>query len=182
MEFKTSGTYNGSNETALLSYQVTSSSGGIYNLNVNYTSSGQSGSATASVDANNDTVLSVSTSGFPVPKAYAKTAFDSFMSAFGLSLTYTDEIGVFTDSAYFHSTGTASMTFGTTSFDVTTWVPNSPPVTVSACGVTTVLTNYELQVGTPPGTSLTFITYLHVVETSPDTADFTWQLVSMTVG
>jgi len=152
---------------------------------VNFTvaSTSATESFAASVDANNNTVLSVSISGAPVSftGTQAKQFFDEFMAFFGLEETYSGEYNVLTDSTYFHSTGTSSQTFGTTSFDVTTWVANNLPETYTACGTTATISDYTLKVGTPPGTSLTFITYLHIVETAPDTENITFQLVSMTV-
>jgi len=185
MNFQVSeeNTTSGQTNNGSISYSVTSSNGGIYD--VNFTVGSSSGSETfgASVDANNNTVLSVQISGEPISftGTQAKSFFDEFMALFGLEETYSGEYNVLTDSSYFHSTGTASQTFGTTSFDVTTWVANSLPETYTACGVTATISDYTLKVGTPPGTSLTFITYLHVVETAPDTENITFELVSMTV-
>jgi len=185
MEFQTSeqNTTSGQGNNGTLAYTVTSSNGGIYDVNFTITSSSGSESFGASVDANNDTVLSVTISGEPVSftGTQAKSFFDEFMAIFGLEETYSGEYDVLTNSAYFHSTGTASQTFGTTSFDVTTWVPNNLPETYTGCGITSTISDYTLKVGTPPGTSLTFITYLHIVETAPNTEDITFQLVSMTV-
>ena len=185
MEFKASeqNTTSGTTNNGTLSYMVTSSSGGIYSVNFTITSNTGPGQEvfTAKVDANNNTVLSVSFSGTTFTGSEAKGFFDDFMALFGLEETYGNEVGVLTDSAYFHSTGTAPMTFGTTTFDVTTWVANNLPETYSACGYTATISDYTLGVGTPPGTSLTFITYLHIVETSPQTESITFELVSMTV-
>jgi len=183
MKFETSETNTTSGQTnnATLSYTVISSSGGILTLNFNVTTSEGNEGFGATVDANNNTVLSVSFSGQTLSGSEAKSIFDSFMTVFGLEETYSNEYGVLTDSAYFHSTGTAPQTFGTTTFDVTTWVANNLPETYSSCGITGTISDYTLNVGTPPGTSLTFITYLHVVESSPQTEDITFQLVSMTV-
>ena len=134
--------------------------------------------------------MSITYSGFTFtswgPEASAvQSEFDSFMSLFGLEYTYNSQVGILTDSSYFHSTGTTSMTFGTTTFDVTTYVPNTLPESVSACGVTETLTNYTLQIGTPPGSTLPFITYIHFEGTSSSSATPTnviVQLVSMTTG
>lgn len=184
MEFKISGTYNGTTSNETLSYMVTSVSGGIYD--VNFTEGGASGSIVASfvVDTNNATVLSASYFGTSLPGSEAKSIFDSFMALFGLEYTYGGSIGVYTSSAYFKSTGTTSMTYGTATFSVTTYVANTIPETVNECGVNTTLTAFTLEVGTPPGVSVPFITYLHVAGTdnsSHSTFDDTFQLVSMTV-
>jgi hypothetical protein len=145
-------------------------------------SSGSGATASFVVDSNNDTVLSFTISGYTQKGALAKTEFDAFMGIFGLQQYYGNVLGVFTSSAYFHSTGTASMTFGTATFPVTTYEANSLPESFTECGITSNITAYTLQVGTPPNTSLQFITYLHIAGTSSSGAyDTTIQLVSMTV-
>jgi hypothetical protein len=164
---------------------VTSSSGGIYKGNFSEMSGSQNSSLSISfaVDANNNTVLSVGTSGFNFYGAEAKAEFDGIMGVFGLQEYYTSELNVFTDSTYFHSTGTAPMTYGTTTFDVTTYEANSLPLSLTLCGVNSQVTAYTLEVGTPPGTSLQFITFIHFAGNSNGTnEDVTFQLVSMTIG
>ena len=184
IEFKVSelNSTSGQQNNSTISYTTTSPSSGIYDVNFTITLSTGLESFAATVDANNNTVLSVSYSSFSFTGSQAKEFFDSFMAVFGLEETYGGEVNVLTDPAYFHSTGTSSKTFGTVSFDVTTWVANNLPESYSACGITSTISAYTLQVGTPPGTTLPFITYLHVVETAPSSESFTIQLVSMTVG
>jgi hypothetical protein len=104
------------------------------------------------------------------------------MGLFGIEEMFGGTISVYESSAYFHSTGTALMTFGTATFPVTTYVANSLPLSLNECGIASNITAYTLEVGTPPGTSLQFITYLHFASTFPTTEDITFQLVSMTVG
>jgi hypothetical protein len=175
MEFKISESTNGTQFNETLSYEVTSESGGVYDINVTL------GIAEGNISAsNNGTVLSGTEFGQTIPGSLAKEDFDSYMAIFGLEETYGGSVSVYTSSAFFHSTGSTSMRFGTTTFPVTTYVANSLPLTLSACGITSTLTAYTLQVGTPPGTSLLFITYLHITTTSPSTEDITFQLISMT--
>jgi hypothetical protein len=112
----------------------------------------------------------------------AKTTFDGMMTLFGLETVYSNELNVYTNSAYFKNEGTSTMTFGTVSFPVTTYGLNSPNETFSECGITDTITAYTLQVGTPPGTSLEFITYMNFSGISNgSSANFTFKLVSMTV-
>jgi len=184
IEFKVSESNGTLTNNETLSYLVTSASGGIYNVNMSFVST-SSTTVTFVVDSNNDTVLSVSFSGQPLPKSYAKEEFDALMGVFGLQQSLGNQLAIFTDSAYFHSTGTSSMTFGAATFPVTTYVANSLPESFTSCGVTSNITAYTLQVGTPTGTSLLFITYLHFEGTSSSfsgTDNVTFQLVSMTVG
>jgi hypothetical protein len=187
IEFKLSENNGTATTNATLSYVVTSASGGIYNVNMSLLSSSSSTGAVSLVfvvDSNNSTVLSVSLEGYTETGSLAKTEFDAFMGIFGLQEYYGNELSVFTDSSYFHSTGTMSATFGTTTFQVTTYAANTLPESFTDCGVTSTITAYTLQVGTPPGTSLQFITELHFAGTSTGfsgTEDITFQLVSMTV-
>jgi hypothetical protein len=183
MEFRISGTYNGTASNSTLSYLVTSSSGGIYTVNFTEGAAGQTIVASFVLDSNNDTVLSVNYFGQTLPGSEAKSLFDGEMALFGLEYTYGGALGLYTSSSYFHSTGTASMTFGQTSFQVTTYVANNVPETINDCGVSSTINAYTLGVGTPPGLSLQFITYLHVAGTNSNGASYddTFQLVSMTV-
>ncbi|MDA4124100.1 MAG: hypothetical protein OK438_01425 [Thaumarchaeota archaeon] len=184
IQFKAAGVTNGTqhfNET--FGYHVTSNSGGIINMTITSVSGTQGTSIVALVDSNNNTVLSVSFSGFKVTGSQAKTEFDSFMALFGLEGYYGGQVGVLTDSSYFHSTGTSSFTNGT-SFQVTNYEANTLPQMVNSCGFGFNLTAYTLSVGTPPNTSLQFITFLHIAGTNlsnQSTEDYTFQLVSMTV-
>ena len=184
IKFQINATNNGTPESTTLGYTRTTVSSGIYNATLAITTSGgQTESASFIVDSNNNTVLSATIAGFQLPKAEAKTTFDEEMSIYGLQEYFSGEIGVFTDPAYFTNQGTSSKTFGTVSFDVTTWVANNVPETVDYCGVSSTINAYTLQVGTPPNTSLLFITYLHFDGTSQgQTEDVTFQLLSMTVG
>lgn len=161
-------------------------SSGIYNVSVNFLSQGNTnGSYFFVVDSNNNTVISASISGspYPIPGSYAKSMFDGMMGIFGSQFYYTDELSVFTDSTYFTNQGTSTKTFGSTSFAVTTYGLKNPNTVINECGISATVTAYTLEVGTPPNTSLPFVTYLHFAGTSNgQTGDYTFQLVSMTVG
>jgi hypothetical protein len=186
IQFEISDLVNGTQQSETLGYTRATVSPGIFNVSLTFSSSSSgnvSESASFVVNANNNTVLSATLSGYTFPKAQAKSFFDSFMGIFGLQVTYSNELGVFTDSAYFKNTGTSSKTFGQVTFDVTTYVANNTPETVDSCGVSATINSYTLEVGTPPGSSLPFITYLQFEGTSNGTSEnVTFQLVSLTVG
>ncbi|HYA55201.1 MAG TPA: hypothetical protein VED22_00240 [Nitrososphaerales archaeon] len=134
------------------------------------------------VNTNNSTVISANLEGYVVTGAQAKEEFDSIMGIFGLEEYYTGEIGVFTDPAYFTNQGTTTQTFGSVSFPVTTWGLNTANEQISYCGVNASITSYTLSVGTPPGTSLLFITELQFSGTSQgQTNNFTFQLLSISL-
>ncbi|MDA4128075.1 MAG: hypothetical protein OK422_01210 [Thaumarchaeota archaeon] len=179
--FKVSGVTNGTtSQNSTISYHTTTVSSGIYDVNITFATNSGTQSGIARVDSNNESVISVTFSSYTFYGAQAKSFFDSFMGLFGLEYSYGAYLGVLTSSNYFHSTGTASMTYGSATFAVTTWVANSLPLSVNECGYTATITAFTLEVGTPTGTSLTFITYLHFASSAPQNADFTFQLVSMT--
>ena len=179
--FAVEGTTNGTqSENSTISYTATTVSSGIYDVNITFSSTGSTESGLARVDSNNESVISVTFSGYSFYGDQAKSFFDGEFALFGLEYTYGGYENILTNSAYFHSTGSSTMTFGSTSFSVTTWVANSLPLSINECGYSSDITDYTLQVGTPPGTTLNFITFLHYASDSPTTEDFTFKLVSMT--
>jgi hypothetical protein len=118
----------------------------------------------------------------------AETEFAPIMSQFSVYNTEygTEYYSYFTNSQYFHSTGTQAMTFGPTTFDVTTYVANNTPETFNACGTMFTLDQWTLEIGTPPATSSTFVTYIHsvgseVVNGTPESDNFTLALTSLTL-
>jgi len=176
-----SGTSSGKSENETFGYTTSAISSGVYNVTVS-TSDVTSGGFSFVVDTNNNTVISANLEGYVVTGSQAKEEFDSLMGLFGLEEYYTGEIGVFTDSTYFTNQGTSTQTFGTVSFPVTTYGLNSANEQINYCGVSATITSYTLSVGTPPGTSLLFITQLQFSGTSQGQSEnFTFKLVSMTV-
>ena len=181
IEFTISDNNGTVTQNTTLSYQVVGSNGGVRDVNFTLFANGTPTYAEAAVDVNANTVLWVDFTGYNATGSVATSFFDDLMGFFGLQYTYQGLIPELTSTQYFHSTGTSSMTFGQATFDVTTWVANSLPLNVDSCGYTATLTDYTLQFGTPPGTSLTFITFMHIAETAPQTDDITFKLVSMTL-
>jgi hypothetical protein len=184
IKFSVSGNENGKQVSVTFGYNSTSTSSGIYNATILEITNGTAVPGLSFlVDANNDTVLKASSSGYSFTGPEAKSLFDASMAIFGLNEYFTGELQVFTDPAYFTNQGTSTATFGTASFPVTTWVANSASESVIYCGVSATLTDFTLKVGTPPGTNLQFIVFLHFAGTSQgQSEDITFQLVSMTVG
>jgi len=100
-----------------------------------------------------------------------------------------DNLGTYTSSSFFHSTGTSTVSIGPTRMTVTNYVANSLPETVTNCdGSTTSLTAYALSVGTPPGASGPLVTYGHFAGTTTETDGTTdsfnevIQVTSITLG
>jgi hypothetical protein len=180
IQFNINGTESGTAENETFGYTTSTVSSGVYNVSVSISAAPVSVSFI--VNTNNDTVVSANLEGTIFTGAEAKSEFNSFMGLFGLEAYYSGNIGVFTAPAYFTKEGTATKTYGTVSFSVTTYGLNSANENIDECGVSATITSYTLSVGTPPGTSLLFITYLQFSGTSNGTSeDITFQLVSMTL-
>jgi len=180
------GTENAKSYSESFGYTSTTIQSGIYNVSATLNANSTSITYIFVVDSNNDSVISATTavSGYKytVYGAEAKSFFDAGMGLYGLEEYFNTDIGVFTDSAYFTNQGTSPQTFGTVSFPVTTWVANTANEVVDYCGVSATITAYTLSVGTPPGTTLQFITYLHFAgSASGSSEDITFKLTSMTV-
>ena len=186
IQFQVNGTENAKSYSESFGYSTTTIQSGIYNVSAMLTANSTTINYFFVVDSNNDSVISATTavSGFKytVYGAEAKSFFDSSMGLYGLQEYFSSDLGVFTDSAYFTDQGTTTRTFGTVSFPVTTYVANSPNEVVDYCGVSATLTAYTLSVGTPPGTPLQFLTFLHFAGSANGSSeDITFQLTSMTV-
>jgi len=181
IQFKITGTNAGTAENETFGYTTSTISSGIYNVTLTI-SSNPTGGFSFVVDTTNSTVLSANLEGYVVTGTTAKQEFDSIMGLFGLEEYYSGEIGVFTDPSYFTNQGTSTQTFGTVSFPVTTYGLNSANEVINYCGVSATISSYTLAVGTPPGTSLLFITELQFTGTSQgQTENITFQLESMTL-
>jgi len=186
IQFTVNGTENAKSYSESFGYTSTTLQSGIYNVSATLNANSTSITYQFVVDSNNNTVISATTvaEGFKytVTGAEAKSFFDAAMGLYGLEEYFNADIGVYTDSAYFTDQGTSTQTFGTVSFPVTTWVANSANEVINYCGVSATITAYTLAVGTPPGTSLQFITTLHFAGTAEgNSEDITFQLTSMTI-
>jgi hypothetical protein len=182
MQYNITGMLNGQAVTTSFTYTTTSPQAGLYNVTIPIVFGSSHTSDSFLVDSNNDTVLAWSVGGMRMPSQDAKQEFDGTMAVFGTYYGYSNNLGFYTNSAYFTNQGTSTKTFGTTPISVTTYVAKSPNEVFSYCGFTGSITSYTLEVGTPPGTSLPFVTYLNFVGTeNGNSVDVTFQLISMTV-
>jgi hypothetical protein len=135
------------------------------------------------------TVLAVEESSYNFTGTTAQSLATGLFAGLVAEINAGGQLGTYTSSSYFHSTGTSSVTIGSTPMTVTNYAPiQSLPMTVVYCGGSTTLTAYDLSVGTPPGTSYQLITHEHLAGTStqgqgkPESFDFTLQITSITVG
>jgi hypothetical protein len=186
IQFQVNGTENAKSYSESFGYTTTTIQSGIYNVSATLNANNTAINYYFVVDSNNDSVISATTSvggySYTVYGAEAKSFFDGSMGLYGLQEYFSSDLGVFTDSAYFTDQGTSTQTFGTVSFPVTTYVENSPNEVINYCGVSATLNAYTLSVGTPPGTTLQFLTYLHFAGTANGSSeDVSFKLISMTV-
>jgi len=182
MQYNINSTVNGQKVSTSFEYTTTSPQAGIYNVTVPVSLGGLGSSYSFLVDSNNNTVLTAAVAGFVEPKQDAKQTFDGVMAVFGTYYSYSNDLGFYTNPAYFTNQGTSTKTFGTVSFPVTTYVANSPNETFSYCGFYGSITSYTFEVGTPPGTSLQFVTYVNFAGTeNGNSLNITLQLISMTI-
>jgi hypothetical protein len=102
------------------------------------------------------------------------------MLVFGQQLT-TDYVS---DTAYFHSTGTSPVTFGSNTFTLTNYAANSSPETVPYCGgVSYTVTTANMSIGAPNGVNYIFPFDVNFAGTSTTGASvvITSQITSVTV-
>jgi hypothetical protein len=187
------GSTNGTQHSSeALSYQVVYDSNNV--LKVNFTekvvSNGTANTFSALSWVNkNGTVLATEYFGQNFTGSQAKTFFDAEMVVFTIYLTYHSLLSVYTDPANFHAVGTSSKMFGPTTIQVTTYMANHLPELIDTpCSNSSFnLTDFSLDLGTPPGSATQFMTFLHLAGTymqpghGPQQEDYTFRLVSMTV-
>jgi hypothetical protein len=179
-----------------LSYSIVASSGSLKEVNfttvVMTNSTTENIGSSAWVDVSASSVLNVTESvggySYTLTGASAQTLFTSSMIIFTV---YQSTFGsayysYFISSQYFHTTGTSHMSFGPTSFDVTTYKANNTPEVINTCNNVFTLDDYTLQVGTPPGTTTTFVTKIQFVGSEVlngvnTQENFTYELTSMTL-
>jgi hypothetical protein len=153
--YEYSGTYN-------VASQTTSGSITTYKVVINLTeSSTNSFNGVAWVQSDGTvTALELNYGGYKqnFTGSEATSLFTSYMVAFTLETTLVSEIQ-FYSSSLFTNSGTATVTLGPTTMTVNTY--SATNINYSSCGVSTILSSFEMQYGTVPNTSVTLVTYLH---------------------
>ena len=132
------------------------------------------------------TAIAVDYSGENFTGSLAQELIVGAFSGFTLQIEADSQIGLYTQTSYFHSTGTSTVSIGPTQVVVTTYAANNLPETVISCGSTTTLTAYSFSVGTPQGTSTPLVAYEHfagsdVVNGQTETFNEVLQVTSITL-
>jgi len=189
MSIETNGTLNTSGTpesyTYTESYSVVYASATTYKVTITSVEAGQSITETVWV-LRNGTAIAINFAGENLTGSEAQSLIVGAFGGFTEQIQADSEIGFYTATNFFHSTGTSTVSIGPTQVSVTTYVANNLPETVTSCGSTTTLTAYSLSVGTPQGTSSPLVTYEHiagseVVNGQTETFNEVIQVMSITV-
>jgi hypothetical protein len=180
------GTRNGKAVDLDFSYTVTYKSSTTYKVNLNIVLNGKSHPYTL-WDLSNGTVLALL-----APNGVNSTGSAASNTVLGyfydLEALYTLALQS-TNAAYFHPTGTSTVTIGTNSFTVTNYVANTTPETIQGCSNSGYgsVSNFNVNLGTPSGSSFelvvssTFVGSITDASGTTMTFDFTYQTTAFTV-
>lgn len=147
------------------SYNTVYTSASTYKVNITYSTSGETGSTLAWI-LKNGTIVAADVSGYNVTGSEAQDFAVGIFAGFIEQIEVDSQLSQNTVSTYFHSTGTSTVTIGNVSMQVTTWAANTLPETTNVCGVTSTITAFSLEVGTPPGASSPLVVYEHIAGSS----------------
>jgi hypothetical protein len=158
-----------------------------YKVTVTEGSAGQNEVTTVWV-LKNGTALAIAITGDPenITGSEAQEFIVGVFAGFTLQIQADASLTYYTNTGFFHSTGTSTVAIGPTNVKVTNYIANTLPETVDECGTTTTLTAFSLSVGTPSGASSPLVTYEHiagsdVVDGQTDTFSEVIQVTSLTV-
>jgi len=179
------GTKNGSPENLNFTYTVVSKSTTTYEVNLNLILNGKSRTYTL-WDFTNGTVLALLP---PSGVNYTGSTASNIVLGFFSGLETLNTIALqSTNTAYFHATGTSTVTIGTNSFTVTNYALNTTPETIQGCSNSgsADLNSYSVSMGTPSGSSFELVvsaTFAGAFATvsGNSTVDYTYQLTALSV-
>jgi len=179
------GTTNNKALTLDFSYSVVYKSATTYKVSINVVLNGKSHPYTL-WDLTNGTVLALL-----APNGVNSTGSAASNTVLGYfsDLETLDTLGLqSTNAAYFHSTGTSTVTIGTNSFTVTNYVANTTPETIQGCNNSGSgsLSNYSVNLGTPNGSSFELVVSATFAGSITDasgtrTFDITYQTTAFTI-
>jgi hypothetical protein len=158
-----------------------------YKINLSELEAGHNTTTTAWI-LKNGTALAIDEAGTNLTGSLANEMVVGLFAGFSAEVQAGNQLSTYTATQYFHSTGTSSVTIGSSTFTVTNYAANTLPQTITDCltGATTNLTAYKLSVGTPAGTSYKVVTYMQLAGSStvngqPSSFNYVIQIVSLTV-
>ena len=179
------GTKNGNTSNLDFSYTIAYKSPTTYKVNLNIVLKGKSRDYTL-WDFRNGTVLALLA---PGGKNSTGSAASNTVFGFFSGLETLDTIALQSNNAaYFHSTGTSTVTIGSNSFTVTNYAIITTPETIPGCGGSgsATLSTYTASLGTPSGSSFELVVSATFVGSFTDasgttTVNYTYQITALTV-
>jgi hypothetical protein len=189
MELKYNITSGTSQTNLTESYTRVYASATTYKVTVSSSANGQTTPPETAWILKDGTVLAVNVAGTNITGSPAQQMIVGVFAGFSAEVQAGNQLSTYTANQYFHTTGTSSVTIGSSTFPVTNYAANTLPQTITDCitGATTNLTAYKLSVGTPSGTSYKVVTYMQLAGSStsngqPVNFNYVIQIVSLTVG
>lgn len=179
-------TANGLTDNTTGSYTTVYDSATTYKIDLTYTSNGQSTPATLWIQKSGS-LVAVDEGGQNITGALSSEIVTAYFAGFAAEAAAATQIGAYTSSSYFHSTGTSSVTVGSNTLTVTNYAINTSGETFTPCGASPIaLTSYSLSVGTPSGSSTPVVTSMNLAGTETVsgqsvTIDYTISLISFAV-
>lgn len=182
MSVQFNGTSDGKTANITESYNVISATSSQLNVSVSFNVNSTAETFYALVDTNG-TVLSLTVNGQTIPGSEGGGMLSGIFVGFITEAEFTDSLNNFTSGLQFHSTGSSTVTIGTVSVPVTSYVANSLPVTVSDCSGSNSLTAFSLSEGTPAGGHIAIVTSMNIAGTSASggSFDITLTVTSITI-
>jgi hypothetical protein len=111
----------------------------------------------------NGTVLAVLEGGDNITGSIGSDVVAGYATGLIAETQAADQLSTYAASSSFHSTGTSSVTIGSSTFPVKNYSANSDPEYISPCGSGPLtLSTYSLSVGTPAGSSISLVTYMQM--------------------
>jgi hypothetical protein len=167
------------------SYMVNYVSASTYKVTITEAEAGQNLVATTWI-LKNGTAIAIDIAGENLTGSEASGMSVGLFSGFILQIQEDAQISLYTGQSFFHSTGTSTVTIGSTSVKVTNYAANTLPETISSCGTNTTLTAYSFAVGTPQGAGAPLVTYEHfagsdIVNGQTTTFSYYSQVTAITV-
>jgi hypothetical protein len=171
------------------SYTRVYASATTYKVTITSSANGQATPPETAWILKDGTVVAIDVAGQNLTGPTAQSMIVGLFAGFSAEVQAGSQLSTYTASQYFHTTGTMSVTIGSSTFTVTNYAANTLPQTITDCltGSTTNLTAYKLSVGTPTGTSYKVVTYMQLAGSStvngqPTSFNYVIQIVSLTVG
>jgi hypothetical protein len=169
------------------SYTTAYASSTTYKINLLFTEASGNSTWTAWV-LKNGTVLAIAEAGTNLTGSVSQQMGSDLFAGYSAEILAGSQLSTFTSSQYFHSNGTSSVTLGSNTFDVTSYVANTLPLTIAGCdAIPTTMTGFNLSVGVPAGSSFELVTYAQLAASTmtdgtTTTTNTSLQVVSLTVG